>query len=566
MTLRVYLFVFKSRGYIHIVNIFNQMSSDGVTKYKYEYIIVGAGTAGQTIAAGLPSKDVLILEAGGYTTSLLDIPILTPILQKSDFDWSYETVPQPNSCLGLRQQRSRWPMGKGYGGSQILNNMIWNVGHHEDYRGWFSPEEDYNYERDILPYFRESEAEHQPTILKHRTKLAEAFMNATKEYGYDDSFKVPHLTQRNGKRWNMAHENHENNLSHHLVLNAFVMHLLFDRTSINRVTGLVYEKNGFEFEILATKGVILSAGAIGTPLILLSSGIGPKKELINTTVTFRKDLPVGHNLQDHVTTGLDLILLNDTLGMRPWEVFTLNSFYQYFVNGDGPLTMNGCEVVGFLNSTNKSKNWDLGFMVLPIGASADAGIHFKQILNIKDNTWSQYFDPLTSQQSVSILPILLHPKSRGQITLKDDVILIDPKYLTHEDDVDLIVTGIRIIEQLIEMPSMRRLGAELNPKPFPGCENYEFASNAYWKCYVRHLTLTAFHPVGTCKMGSSDDQSSVVNREFQVIGIENLFVVDASVMPNLPSGNPNAAVAMLAKKFLSVLLQSHREKPTNYDI
>lgn len=370
--------------------------------------------------------------------------------------------------------------------------------------------------------------DHRPTILQHKTKLAEAFINATKEYGYDERFEIPFLTQRNGKRWTMAHENHQSNRTHHLVLNAFVMHLLFDRTSRNRVTGLVYEKNGFEFEVLATRGVILSAGTIGTPLILLSSGIGPKDELINSTTSFRKDLPVGKNLQDHVTTGVDLVLLNNTLGMRPWEVFTFESFYRYFAKGDGPLTMNGCEVIGFVNTTKNTTVWDLGYMVLPVGASADAGMHFKQILNIKEETWNEYFDPLTSQQTVSILPILLHPKSRGQVTLKDDVILIDPKYLTHDDDIDLIVTGIRILEQMIEMPSMKRLGAEINPKPFPGCEDFTFASNEYWKCYVRHLTLTAFHPVGTCKMGASDDPTSVVNREFQVIGIENLFVVDAS--------------------------------------
>lgn len=136
-------------------------------------------------------------------------------------------------------------------------------------------------------------------MLLHKTKLAEAFINASKEYGYDDGFEIPLLTQRNGKRWTMAHENHENNRSHHLVLNAFVVHLRFDRTSRNRVTGLVYEKNGFEFEVSATRGVILSAGTIGTPLILLSSGIGPKKELINATTTFRKDLPVGNVGSSH---------------------------------------------------------------------------------------------------------------------------------------------------------------------------------------------------------------------------------------------------------------------------
>lgn len=223
-----------------------------------------------------------------------------------------------------------------------------------------------------------------------------------------------------------------------------------------------------------------------------------------------------------------MIIINETLGMRPWEVFTFESFYRYLYKGDGPLTMNGCEVLGFVNTTNNSSIWDLGFMVLPTGASADGGMHFKQILNIKEETWNQYFDPLTSQQTVSILPIVLHPKSRGQVTLKDDVILINPNYLTHEDDVDVLVTGIRILEQLIEMPSMKRLGAEINPKSFPGCESFTFGTNNYWKCYVRHLTLTAFHPVGTCKMGSSDDITTVVNRDFQVLGMENLFVVDAS--------------------------------------
>lgn len=263
-------------------------------------------------------------------------------------------------------------------------------------------------------------------------------------------------------------------------------------------------------------------------MILLSSGIGPKNELANTTTTFRKELPVGLNLQDHVSTGVDLVILNSTLGVRPWEVFTLESLYRYFYKGEGPLTMNGCEVLGFVNTTKNSLNWNLGFMVLPIGASVDAGMHFKQVLNIKEETWNQYFDPLTLQQTVSILPVVLHPKSRGQVTLKDDVILINPQYLTHEDDVELLVTGIRILEQLIEMPSMKRLGAEINPKPFPGCETFSFGSNNYWQCYVRHLTLTAYHPVGTCKMGSSGDPTAVVNRDFQVQGMENLYVVDAS--------------------------------------
>lgn len=387
--------------------------------------------------------------------------------------------------------------------------------------------------------------------LGHQTMLAQAFVNASKQYGYESQdFYIPRVTQLNGKRWTTAHRlRAKPRFGHHIYTYSQVTALLFDESS-KQVSGVVYERNCFTFTATALKGVILSAGTLGSPMILQQSGIGPESFVKNLTVELRHALPVGQNLQDHVTTGVDLIMVNQPLGVRPWEVLSVESLFKYFMHGTGPLSMCGCEALGFANTGNGSTP-DLGFMVLPMGVSADGGAHFRYLLNIDDQVWNDYFDPLIGHHTVSILPIVLHPKSRGYVQREGDHIVINPNYLTDRHDVDTLVKGLRIIEQLLEMPALKKLGAEINPKPMPGCGHLVFRSTPYWECYVRHLTLTAFHPVGTCRMGDANDPAAVVNREFQVLGVDNLWVVDASVMPNLPSGNPNAVVAMLANRFLA---------------
>lgn len=399
--------------------------------------------------------------------------------------------------------------------------------------------------------YRKSENDLNLSELGHQTMLAQAFVNASKEYGYDSKdFYIPRVTQTNGKRWTTAHIlRSKPRLGHQVYTNSLVRTLLFDETS-NQVSGVVFERNCFTYTVTAAKGVILSAGTLGSPMILQQSGIGPESYVKNLTVELRHALPVGHNLQDHVTTGVDLIMVNQPLGVRPWEVLSVESLYKYFMHGTGPLSMCGCEALGFANTGNGSVP-NIGFMVLPMGVSADGGAHLRNLLNIDDQVWNEYFDPLIGHHTVSILPIVLHPKSRGTVQRDGDNILINPNYLTDDEDVDTLVMGLRIIEQLLEMPALKKLGAEINPKPMPGCGHLVFRSTPYWQCYVRHLTLTAFHPVGTCRMGAADDSKAVVNREFQVLGVDNLWVVDASVMPNLPSGNPNAVVTMLANRFLA---------------
>lgn len=383
--------------------------------------------------------------------------------------------------------------------------------------------------------------------------------------------------------------------------------------------------------VRARKGIILSAGVIGTPKLLMLSGIGPRKHLDEVGLKTKIDLPVGNNLQDHVTTGLDLITLNTSLGVDLKSVLSPVAISKYFYDSSGPWTAAGCEVLGLIDTNsetycydyldslkvasmsrikenrqpptdfksdkeikaeqsrvkpddildrylpaaqrfrspkiarktkyditievcpvNATRQPDLQFMVLPMGVSTDGGHHFRKAIGISDDTWKSYFASLVGTTAISILPIVLHPKSRGTVRLLDNNIfsrpLIDPNYLSDPSDIEVLLKGIDLIKKFIDTEPLQKLGAKLNEQKFPGCEHFVFDTPAYWECYVRHLTVTSFHPGGTCKMGSPSDTSAVVDYNFQVRHTHKLFIADASIMPTLPSSNVNAAVVMIGEK------------------
>lgn len=418
--------------------------------------------------------------------------------------------------------------------------------------------------------------------LQHTSQLVNVLENATRQMNdkYNASeFVRPKVLQSDGRRWTVADTYHQLHLKHQLLLNTHVERILFDakdnaQSATLRAIGVSYRQNGRIYDAFATKGIILSAGTIGSPVILQKSGIGPRRlyesgELNGTThdasvipIKLRMDLPaVGAYLQDHVTTGMDLIVLNQSLGLEPWHTYSPQQFFDYFVNGKGSLTTIGCEALGFirthlLRNDHNSSAPDIGLMVLPMGTTIDAGVYLRRVININERSWQQYFKPSISQTTISILPIVLHPKSRGTLTIRSSrsnehiETIIDPNYLQHPDDIDVLVAGLKFISELIETQSFQALGAKLNSKLYPGCEHLAFASDEYWQCYVKHLTLTAFHPVGTCRMGHNDNDSVVNIDTFQVHNVDGLYVCDASIMPTMPSANPQAAVGMLATKFL----------------
>ncbi|XP_066248457.1 glucose dehydrogenase [FAD, quinone]-like [Euwallacea similis] len=541
----------------------------------FDYIVVGGGSAGSIIANRLAknSKDtVLVLEAGKDLSDLLHIPSVGLLLQKTAYDWSYHTVPQKHACKGLNNNISLWPMGKVLGGTSMLNNMLYTRGHREDFDEWFRENEFYNYS-DILQYFKALEQykntkgysnSHKPMFisqLSFSTNLPTVLLEAAKHLGYPVmsnnnlncklGFDSPAVNLFNGKRWTSA-----DNLKEHPRVNLFIkINCLVEKIILKygfEAKGVQYIFLGKKYRAFAKKAVILSAGVIGSPKILMLSGIGPKNHLNSLGIPLVANLPVGNNLQDHVTTGFDLILLNHTLSLGLENILSPISMYEYFIKGSGPWTTTGCELMAFFNTKSKSSKLrpDLQFMVMPLGLSEDNGYFLRNLVGISDTIWSSYFAKI-KKKSLTILPVLLHPKSRGTIRLqsKDPLTppLIDPQYLTEPEDVEVLIRGIQIIKDLMKTQDLQLFGAELNNNTLTECQEYAFDTKEYWECYVRYLSTTAFHPVGTCKMGKRDDPTTVVDYNFQIKALNKLYVVDGSVLPSLPSGNVNGPILMLAE-------------------
>ncbi|XP_052862809.1 alcohol dehydrogenase [acceptor]-like [Anopheles cruzii] len=519
----------------------------------YDYIVVGSGTAGSFIASRIPSDNVLVLEAGSARPSLMDIPLFLPLFQGTQYDWQYETEPQMGSCWAMNGNRSRWPMGKVFGGTQMLNNMIHYQAQRPDFAAWFETPSEVD---EFMQYFDRGQAE-EHVEQGFYTPLGEVFINAARELGFDEqSFFRPFVTTKYGRRWTTSHSYEATQRhGHELIANALVERVILEEGQARR---LIFSKGDEKFEVQAEKAIVLTAGTVGSTKILLQSGIGPKKELAAHGIACAADLPmVGKNLQDHIGTGSELVLLGRHLNLRPVDIAHPGNVWKYWTRRHrrSSLAFGGCDAVGYV-SLGSNFTSDIQFMVLPAGVSSDAGVHLRKIVNLKDDVWENYYRPLAKdgQPVATVLPILLHPESVGEVVLKSanvqDPPIINPNYLSSLRDLNVLIKGIRMLQKITQQRSASAMGLELNPKPFPGCTNHEPDSDAYWECYVRSVTHTIYHPVGTCRMGTTVANSVVSSRNLAVHGVRNLYVADASVMPSLPSGNPNSVVMAIANHFI----------------
>ncbi|XP_043247922.1 glucose dehydrogenase [FAD, quinone]-like [Colletes gigas] len=560
--------VFVFNNYLTFMYLFDnykhQFFDDVNDLEAYDYIVVGAGTAGATLSARLTEQGykILLLEAGGVAPPFLDIPLLAPLIQNSPFDWQYTTVPQQNACKGLTNNQSKWPMGKLLGGTSRLNYMLYVRGHPSDYNEWFP---------DLIEPTTEYSGPMHVNDLQWSTDLADIVLKGLEELHQHigninkDSktgFMKAQVSMEDGKRWStdkLLYKNFKKNIS--IVTHASVEKVLMES---NRAIGVQFVRFNKIFKAFAKEGVILSAGAIGTPKILMLSGIGPKKHLEDLKINVISDLPVGQHLVDHVLTGIDLIMLNTSIGLSMTDTLNPASAINYFLFGAGPWTSAGVEVLGTFHSSfenNKSNVPDLQIMMMPLGSSKDNGIVLKKAMGISDRVYNEYFAPVAYKDTITIAPVLLHPKSKGEVKLRSsdpsDPPLIDPKYLSNKDDISILVDGLRFVKKLVETDAMSTVGASIYEKHFPGCENETFDSTKYWECYIQHLTLTSYHPASTCRMGD------VVDQTFRVRGVTNLYAIDASVLPSLPSGNINAAVLMLVEKAARMFKQNTKVHENN---
>ena len=348
----------------------------------------------------------------------------------------------------------------------------------------------------------------------------------------------------------------------HILTDSFVTKILFD--SNKRAVGVEFNRNEEKYVVKATKEVVVSAGAINSPQLLMLSGIGPKKHLQDLKIKVISDVPVGDNLHDQPRVYGVHFLTNFTFTNRS---ATLESLSQYFLNGTGPLTQSDYTVTISQSSFVNQSDWpdlQLGYFQGSPASSRSSG----RSTGIKDEIWDQFYRPYTNRSQFSISVILLRPKSRGTLRLRTnnpyDTPLLDPNYFSVTQDVNTIAEGISESYRIALSTPLKRFGVEPYRTLVNGCEayhNYNFTSPPleYFECMARTLTSSSAHIVGTCKMGAINDTTAVVDPYLQVKGVSNLRVIDASIMPSVVSANTNAATVMIGEYGAQLIIDCQRK-------
>ena len=544
----------------------------------YDYIVIGGGSAGAVVASRL-SEDtentVLLIEAGGdyRDNPEYHIPFKWTNLGRTAANWAYRTEPQEHACKGLDGQRALWPAGNVLGGTSILNCMTHVRGNKHDFHEWESMGcVGWGY-KDVLPYFLKSEDMSIANLKSSEyhssggylavsngglTPIADMYLKAGQELGYNivdyngeiqEGFSETQINARNGVRSSTSLEFLEpartrKNLQ--IAVNSFVTKISIEGKT---ATGVYVIRGGRKYFTEAYKEIILSAGAVKSPQILMLSGVGPKSHLETLGIPVHADLPVGDNLQDHPILFV-LSSLNTSNGITKSKLESWWTELKYKLFGHGILSGSGIETIAFFctqREVNRSKDCapDIEFMF---------SVYLSQSNNfgLKADVAKQYLNQDPDGHGFTVAIALNDPKSTGTLRLKSadplDQPLIDPKYLSDRKDVDTFIRGLRIWETFIQTPTMQSLGANFKHVEQNFCAEHKFRSDAYWECFIRHIATTGNHAAGTCKMGRADDVKSVVGPQLKVKGIENLRIVDASVMPEITSGNINAPVIMIAEK------------------
>lgn len=535
---------------------------------QFDYIVIGGGSSGCAVAGRMAQGSeysIALLEAGPHDhTASVTTPLglVVNARKTGPRNYGYRTEPQPH----LDNRRGSQPRGRGLGGSSSINGMVYIRGVPSDYDRWASDGcEGWSW-RDVLPYFRRSECNDRlggrnddplhggngplaVTDLRSPSPFSRFFIEAAQAAGhaYNHDFNGAtqegvgyyQVTQRNGERWNAARaylhggdtstSARQPNL--HVLTDTQAMRIVFEG---KRAVGVVVRRGDDEVTLRARCEVIVSSGAFGSPQLLMVSGVGPADHLRQFGIDVVADVPgVGQNLQEHADVLLyqtkvpttDLIGLSVRGGLRMWR-----EFRRYKRDRAGMLSGNLSEAGGFFKSRPELTDPDLQAHFITAAVTRPVG----------------YGHGYTCHMCI------LRPHSRGQVLLHSADMRQKPRIelnlLSDPRDVESLVGGVRILKRIFDQPVLARLGGKSSDPALRGDGNDDEAIRAM----IRSRADTAYHPVGTCRMGS--DAASVVDPQLRVRGVEGLRVVDVSIMPTLIGGNTNAPAMMIGEKAADMIL------------
>lgn len=436
---------------------------------------------------------------------------------------------------------------------------------------------------DVLEYFKKSEQNQNVDFVKYKNGkyhsnkgplkvdhyyntefMSQVILDAAKDVGYNhiEDFNSDNLlgygfsqgTIFNGTRQTVA-KNYlipaKDRPNLHIIQNAHVTKINIDDVRVARSVEFIYNDT-VKFTAESKNEIILSAGAINSPQLLLLSGVGPEEHLKNLKIPVKKNLAVGKNLQDHIFVPLFFEFHKSNPQVMLENDFT-DMIYQYFIHKRGPLTHTGTsDVCGFINTVNHTGYPDIELHHLAVNKSSSELPLYLNILGYMEPVTKHILKINQNSELLIVYVILLNPKSVGKIELKStdpkEYPRILPNYFDNVEDVDTIVRGLKHQIALEKTETFKKHEGTFIRIPLPACDDNEYLSDEYLKCYAKYLSSTLYHPVGTGKMGPDSDKDAVVDSRLRVRGVQGLRQIDAGIMPNVVSANTNAATIMIAEK------------------